>query len=787
MNRLATLILFAIGMSPSSGCGEGVQAEPLPRVFAPEHDFDAILRKHPDLTFQQLMEQAPKREYLKRLTFDPATVQFYEKAVKELQLNESEQEKLRRLGFVSVDHDQRYSFGSMYYAVYTRDLPVLVTTDSILHAMHQTYDDMLKELEQKYFTAALDEVLNKCHEELAGAAASVGKVADNYRDVDLYLAVARNLLRGAGAPAGRIHSAADAWNGALLVPSKLGQDQQVEAILELIQSLTLQNPLQNEFTLIYGGRRTIDYSQFQPRGHYAKSTALKRYFRTMMWLGRADTGWNVLPPDRQSGIESDSPRELRNAVLMTQLLESTGAIEQLQNMNHIVEFLVGKSDNLTPFQTIELLRQRKISSVNELVSSEQVEALQDALFKSELGKQQIRSQSIVSNPEDLYQVPPPNIFQLFGQRFAVDSFVLSKVVYDSIIFRGEKVLRQLPTGTDVMFALGNDSVLPLLEKELEQWPYASNLKASQEFVGQLQQSFWQENLYNVWLDSLRTLTTEQASGAHVPEAMRTEAWQRKLLQTQLASWSQLRHDNVLYAKESYTSAFMCEYPTGYVEPYPDTYARIKYFAEEAARRIEAADFSLAAHDYGDIQRRQVEFLRKMSQTLGRLEVLARKELAAEQFTAEDQQWLKQLIDVRSEGSGAPTYSGWYCDLFYSGRYRAADWEPTIVDVHTDPNSKSVLEQGVGDCNFLVVAVDNEDDRMIYVGPVYSYYEFHHPAEERLTDERWQQMLEYEKSPPRPSWTDDFQGPKLQRDLGIMRGRHVHALMRIKHLPARDAQ
>ena len=43
-----------------------------------------------------------------------------------------------------------YSFGSLYYAVYTNDLPVLITTDSILHAMHRTYDDILMELEQTF-------------------------------------------------------------------------------------------------------------------------------------------------------------------------------------------------------------------------------------------------------------------------------------------------------------------------------------------------------------------------------------------------------------------------------------------------------------------------------------------------------------------------------------------------------------------------------------------------------------------------------------------------------------
>jgi hypothetical protein len=542
------------------------------------------------------------------------------------------------------------------------------------------------------------------------------------------------------------------------------QDLQVQDILDLVQSLTLQDPLKR-VTPIYGGQRAIDYSQFQPRGHYTKSAALKRYFRTMMWLGRADTGWNVLPPDRRSGIVSDSPRELRNAVLLTQLLQSTGAIDELRNIKQIIEFMVGKSDNLTPFQTAELLQAQAIESVGELTSGRRIEAFQEALLKNGLGKQEIRSQVILSDPRDLYQVPPPTIYQLLGQRYAVDSFVLSKVVYDSIIYNGEKVRRKMPAGLDVMYALGNDSVLSLLDEELNKFRYASNLKASQEFVGQLQNAFWQENLYNIWLDSLRTLAADQTSESHLPDAMRTEAWQRKQLQTQLASWAQLRHDTVLYAKQSYTSKAKCEYPTGYVEPYPETYARIKYFAEEAARRIEAADFRLTATDHSDIKRRQVEFLRRMETIVGRLEQLARKELAAEAFTPDDQLWLKQLIDIRSRGSGSPQYSGWYCQLFYSGGYRAADWVPTIVDVHTDPDSKSVLELGVGNCNFLIAAIDNEDDRTIYVGPAYTYYEFHQPVDRRLTDGEWQQMLWKVEAPQRPAWTDAFQAPISKRHLG----------------------
>ena len=79
--------------------------------------------------------------------------------------------------------------------------------------------------------------------------------------------------------------------------------------------------------------------------------------------------------------------------------------------------------------------------------------------------------------------------------------------------------------------------------------------------------------------------------------------------------------------------------------------------------------------------------------------------------------------------------------------------------------KSVLEQGVGNCNFLVVAIDNEDDRMVYVGPAYSYYEFRQPVGNRLTDDQWKQMLATEKEPARPAWTNDFQAPKVKRSLG----------------------
>ena len=88
-------------------------------------------------------------------------------------------------------------------------------------------------------------------------------------------------------------------------------------------------------------------------------------------------------------------------------------------------------------------------------------------------------------------------------------------------------------------------------------------------------------MYDIWLSALAKLDASR-KGARFPEVMRSRAWARKQLQTQLGSWAELRHDTILYVKQSYTDGEMCDYPAGYVEPYPEFYARVALFAEEGA-------------------------------------------------------------------------------------------------------------------------------------------------------------------------------------------------------------
>lgn len=742
--------------------------------------YEAGVLRHANITYEQFKDAACKeREYVSGPGFDPAVAKYFDLVKGKLALTDAELASLRGNGFAVINMNRRLGFASAYHELYNIDLPVLVTTDSVLHALHATYDRILAELETTVLRLALDAALRDAHEGLASRAAGNPALAANWQDVDLYLTIARNLLAGAGEPEESVGSAtprtfdeisADQIPltkpltlGGLPIKSKLGQDANVLAVLRHVQSLVLQFPERTFPTDLYGGQRYVDYSQFAPRGHYAAKPQLRGYFRCMMWLGRADCGWNVLKSAHIPCLSFDADRELRDASLMTALLEKTGGLKRLSAIDTALEYLVGGGDEMGPSKLAALLHAEKLAVPADLAGPK-FSALRKAVATGGVARQAIRSQVVISDPNTLEQVEPPAIFQVFGQRFCADSFVLSKVVYDSILYGGKKQERLMPSGLDVMAAFGHDAAIPLLEPELRQWNYAANLMACRSAVETRPGEFWEESFYNGWLDAIRGLGQDLSPETNAPHSMKTRAWCLKQLQAALGSWSELRHDNLLYAKQSYTAGISCEYPAGYVEPYPAVYARLRQLTSEASRRIGALDVAVLLSAGAEpaatreVVKRQAAFLTAMAETFATLETLARKELAAKPFTADEQTFLRRTVERKPSSPSCgvpPEYDGWYYNLLYGSKEERQRWAPTVADLHTNPNSGNALHAAVGDAHFCVVAVDNGSDRAIYVGPVYSYYEFQAPAEKRLTDEAWQMMLQTGAVPQPPGWTTSF--------------------------------
>jgi hypothetical protein len=215
----------------------------------------------------------------------------------------------------------------------------------------------------------------------------------------------------------------------------------------------------------------------------------------------------------------------------------------------------------------------------------------------------------------------------------------------------------MPDPLDAMFALGNGNALPLIKSQLDEYHYASQAASLRYLVGAYDESYWDASLYNAWLNAIRLLNPSEDLST-TPFFMRTAAWQQEKLNTQLASWAQLRHDNLLYAKQSYTGMTTCSFPHSFIEPYPDFFRQIARFSKKARETFAGPSLknfwnSTWINDY-------FSRLETLSETLA---LLAQKELDRVPFSSDETDFLKRMLFTQG-GSGSPPYSGWFSDLYY---------------------------------------------------------------------------------------------------------------------------
>jgi hypothetical protein len=133
--------------------------------------------------------------------------------------------------------------------------------------------------------------------------------------------------------------------------------------------------------------------------------------------------------------------------------------------------------------------------------------------------------------------------------------------------------------------------------------------------------------------------------------------------------------------------------------------------------------------------------------LTKLRDLSVKELANEKLTDEEYSFIEtfgktseELIAIVAGGDVDP-------EILKS---------TLVADVHTDGNTLNVLEEATGWLKTMIVAYKLPDNRILLgAGPIFSYYEFKMPMEDRLTDEKWKEMLKANNYPAQPEWTKSF--------------------------------
>jgi Protein of unknown function (DUF3160) len=269
-------------------------------------------------------------------------------------------------------------------------------------------------------------------------------------------------------------------------------------------------------------------------------------------------------------------------------------------------------------------------------------------------------------------------------------------------------------------------------------------------ISNLEQDSWTQNLYWSWLYTF--LPIIEPKDERFPAFMRTQAWTRKDLHTALASWTELKHDTILYAKQVMAEMGGGEPPKpphGYVEPNPEAFARLLALAQMTYDGLDSR------HLLSDQTRANLENLIDLIKFL---EKTAESELAGQPLS-DDDYYRIQYIGGELE---ALTLASSDCEEADLSMCRNLEDQKAalVADVATGlspDGALAALEEGEGQPTEIYVILPDQPYRL-GVGAVFTYYEFTVPPDQRMTDEQWQAQVEQGTNPPAPDWTKLFIAP-----------------------------
>jgi hypothetical protein len=609
-------------------------------------------------------------------------------------------------------------FYQVYQSMPYWQVPVFVTTDSVYHVYHLMFDKMLRDLETDYFIATLKSLTGSMlaathqqYESLHGT-----PLEEPARRNVAYFGVAAQLL-GLPEP----------------VPQEATSLVDAELALITADGGASISPIWDRPDLPEDMKLTEDYGQYIPRGHYTRSEDLKRYFRAMMWYGRLT-------------FRMDDDFETRRALLLTQALRSTTAADGTPAVNlwesvyDPTVFIVGKADDL---------------------GYHEYGALSDKVFGPNLDPAKFADPALYGQFRQAAEsLPSPQVnsmwvwiwqdtqqvtkgFRFMGQRFTLDEYVFGQLIWRKVGTPSEP--RDLPKALDFLAAMGSQEAYAILKDagEAKYANYDSQMDKVKREIAALGTDSWTQNLYWTWLYSFQPLI--EPKGKSFPPFMQTQAWTRKDLQCALGSWTELKHDTILYAKQVEGAGggdgldFL---PHGYVEPNPEAYARLLALAKMTESGLRARNL------LSDETRLN---LADLIDELTFLETVATKELVGEVPTDDEYVRIMHWGDELMHRTAAAADRNGAQDRDLS------DLKAALVANVATGVSGNALEEGEGQPTRVLVVLPDSPWR-VAVGAVYTYYEFKVPSSERMTDKAWQAQLEGGTNPPQPDWTQMFVAP-----------------------------
>lgn len=622
------------------------------------------------------------------------------------QIKEFDEQLSQRLGedgfaIVPAQHNQLFE---VYEENDYREFPNFVTTDLYLQLYHLYIDCMLRELEENHLMElmtdfshdmfyAMDRMLN-----WSGGDELVRQTA--LKNAAYYI-IAYQLFTG----------------------KTLGTDEEIAIAKPEIELCLNAKDSYSTFMKDYKDFQ-FGYSLFRPRGHYTRSEKLQRYFRGMMWLQTANFGLQ-------------NKDEVLAAVMQTYALKNDEKlVKKYETLNNLITFLMGKPDNLTIMQVKKEVEKLNMQ-MEDLLHNDQAIAQLTAKLE-EIGNRQTRIR-----PK--FEKTSHNKINIMPQRYQPDAEVLQEMVdYDN-----KPTLRATPKGLDFFAAMQVSAAEKILIEEGQKWQGFA--PALEKMKMRMQQINWNETIATQWMSTLRALCDRDPQ-LNLPYFMVTPEWNLKDLNAMLASWAELKHDAILYAKQPAGAECGGGGPPepvvkGYVEPNIGFWKKAISLLDNTAHLLKEENMLTEKISHATERiREEAQFLLNASE----------KELAGKELTEEEYDQL-QYIGATFENISLDLVREKDQYLMGWSDVQGADKKVALVaDVYTanaDNNpEKAILFEAVGDADEIYVVVEIGGYLYLTRGAVLSYREFIQPIDEpRLTDEEWQQQLEKNPRKGVPDW------------------------------------
>ena len=663
---------------------------------------------------------------LRKLNFKPVNgkkVVNMDNLINPFQLKEFDSKLYNMLGkngfaIVPAEHNQLFH---VYEKNDYADFPSFVTTDLYLQLFHLYFDCVLRDVEEKHLDSLMIVFSSQMEAEMKTLTSSQDaevKAAAEFGQA--WFAVASWLFS---------HDKAPASAATLNVPEAYKK----MVMEEITKAIDAENGY-SDMLEYFPPEEMFGYSLFRPRGHYTRSKVCSRYFRGMMWLQTAHFGTN-------------KPSKMKQIALIANVFNQQPKLSAIYNkVSEPITYLMGTPDNVTILQVANRIKEMGLPIEQLLSSRKEMANLTKDI--EEIAKRQMRIE-LKKTRGSKYVV------DIMPQRYQPDAEALITTTdQDSPVS-----LRPCPKGLDWMAVMGLPGAERILIDELKETQRWTGFpKALTTARKKTATTPWEACVANQWMYTLQSLSDTAQS---LPYFMQSPQWQKKNLNTALASWAELKHDAILYAKQPMLAECGDGGPEppvvkGYVEP------NVKFW-EKAIALVTRMDKVLTTYNLQTEKAKAVyERIKEMAEFC---RDISKKELNGGKITDEEYNQIEIIgstvenISLELVSEDNEMLQGW-SDVVSTDKKVAV-----VADVFTASgenvaiDNKCVLYEGVGPAYEIYVVVEIDGSLYLTRGAVLSYREFTRLlSDPRMTDEEWQEELKKSPTGGTPSWMNEIIAP-----------------------------